>query len=45
MLREGFIEVLDGRRQVSGLGISGSNAAISLSDELVVRPDLRNESD
>jgi len=40
VLRERFIEVLDGRSQVPGLGVSGSNTPVSLSNELVVRSDL-----
>jgi len=37
---EGFIEVLDGGSQVTSLGVSSSNATISLCNEFVVRPNL-----
>ena len=44
VLCERFVEVLDSRSQVSGLGVSGSNTSVSLSDEFIVRTDLGGQS-
>ena len=45
MFCERFVEVFDGRSQVTGLGESSPDTSVSLSDKLVVRPDLGRQID
>lgn len=40
VFRERLVEVLDGRSQVPGLGVSASNTPVSLGNKFVVCPDL-----